>query len=188
MMKDEYKIIRKRAWNKDKHGAIEGLPLYLLIMVIIAVVAVAAILGFMIQPGQQVGDVKILTGAAGNPQLDNVRCTSKQANGDYWYTGNNVYSGATTSNQIVVEVKNSQGNFMSGATVKIEGLNYIDTKTTAGDGRAIFTLQNRANNNPGPISPMLSAGQTSGSLTVTISYPGWFGTSSKTTNIQVIVA
>jgi hypothetical protein len=52
-----------RGWGKDRNGAIEGLPLYLLIIIIITAVSIGIVMGLlnMVKPPQALGTVSLST-------------------------------------------------------------------------------------------------------------------------------
>ncbi|MEM2868820.1 MAG: Ig-like domain-containing protein [Thermoplasmata archaeon] len=118
-----------RKWRRSDGGAIEGLPLYLLIIVIITAVSIGIVFGMLslAKPPQALGSVSV------SPQL--VVVSDKDGDG-IW---------ANESVAITVTVTDSSGNRLAGAVVTLQG-NNIKTRegskpyaTTDANGEAKFT-------------------------------------------------
>ncbi|AIZ56473.1 hypothetical protein Mpt1_c05850 [Candidatus Methanoplasma termitum] len=101
-MRKTERLIRKL--NKNKKGSIEGLPLQLMIMIIIATIGTAILVGWMgnIDSPKSIGSVEVVSG-------------------DIILDGN-----STTDGMIEVYVSDQDGNPLSGATVVLSGLGVSD--------------------------------------------------------------
>jgi len=90
--------------NRNKKGSIEGLPLQLMIMIIIATMGTAILIGWMgnIDTPKHIGGVEVVSG-------------------DIVLNGN-----STTSGYVEVYVTDQNGNPLSGATVVLSGLGVAD--------------------------------------------------------------
>ena len=119
-MSNKTRLIRKL--NRNKKGSIEGLPLQLMIMIIIATMGTAILIGWMgnIDTPKHIGGVEVVSG-------------------DIVLNGN-----STTSGYIEVYVTDQNGNPLSGATVVLSGLGVADKNgktayaNTDSMGRAVF--------------------------------------------------
>ena len=132
---------RRRALSDDRAGGIEGLPLQLMILILIATLATAVMIGWMgnIQAPDSIGDVQVDSG-----HLAVTR------------TG----SSCTTSEDISIYVTDQNGDPLKDAVVCLSGLG-ITTESggtvyteTGDDGMAHFPkgLKLRMNNNVGFIT------------------------------------
>jgi len=114
------------AYRRNTRAAIEGLPLYLLIIIIITAVSIGIVMGMlnMVKPPQTIGNVSI------SPEAIEVR---DDGTGTY----------VNSSFSLNVTVTDGSGNRLSGAVVTLGGNNvkmdggaaYLTTK----DGKASFT-------------------------------------------------
>jgi len=119
-MSNKQRLIRKL--NSNKKGSIEGLPLQLMIMIIIATMGTAILIGWMsnIDTPKHIGGVEVVSG-------------------DIVLNGN-----STTNGYIEVYVTDQNGNPLSGATVVLSGLGVADKNgktayaNTDSMGRAVF--------------------------------------------------
>jgi hypothetical protein len=107
--------IRKRI-NRNENGALEGLPLYLIIMVVIAAVAIVIIISWL--------------GTVQNTDLDDIEITGTENDGTL--TEGQTYS-------ITITAKGNNGKNLEGVSVKIEGAGISKTLKTQSDGKATFT-------------------------------------------------
>jgi len=99
------KKLKPRKMNEK--GALEGLPLYLIILVVVAGVGTAIIVGWMM--------------SADSTELDSIEVNK------------NVLS--TSANQAVtVTAYDQDGNRLEGATVTMEGCNIVESGTTDSNG------------------------------------------------------
>ena len=90
--------------NKNRRGSIEGLPLQLMIVIIIATMGTAILVGWMgsIDPPKSIGTVEVVSGDI-------------------------VLEGSSTSNGMIeIYVADQNGNPLSGATVVLSGLGVTD--------------------------------------------------------------
>jgi len=94
----------KKKLNRNKRGSIEGLPLQLMIVIIIATLGTAILIGWMgsIDTPKSIGTVDVVSG-------------------DIVLEGT-----STTNGVIVVYVADQNGNPLSGATVVLSGLGVMD--------------------------------------------------------------
>jgi hypothetical protein len=101
-MSNKQRLMKKL--NRSKKGSIEGLPLQLMIMIIIATMGTAILIGWMgnIDTPKHIGGVEVVSG-------------------DIVLNGNN-----TTNGYIEVYVTDQNGNPLSGATVVLSGLGVAD--------------------------------------------------------------
>ncbi|MGQ9583706.1 MAG: carboxypeptidase-like regulatory domain-containing protein [Thermoplasmatota archaeon] len=120
---------RTGALQRNDRGAIEGLPLYLLIIVIITAVSIGIVFGMLglAKPPQALGSVSL------SPQL----VVLSDRDGDGTWTNESV--------ALTIIVTDSSGNRLPGAVVTLTG-NGIKTPsgtnpyaTTNSDGMAVFT-------------------------------------------------
>lgn len=98
-------IGKPRDIRRDRNAALEGLPLYLLIMVIIAAVGIAVVLGWM----GMIGGPKVIDSVG----VDTTPGTVSLVHNDT----TDAYARADVS--VVVTVKDQDGNPLSGATVRL---------------------------------------------------------------------
>ena len=90
--------------NRNKKGSIEGLPLQLMIMIIIATMGTAILIGWMgsIETPKHIGTVEVVSG-------------------DIFLNGN-----STSDGFIEVYITDQSGNPLSGATIVLSGLGVTD--------------------------------------------------------------
>jgi len=119
----------KYSWRKRNDAAIEGLPLYLLIIIIITAVSIGIVMTMlnMAKPPQTLGQVSLSTPVV----------VLNDPNKDGTYNNDSV--------SLVVTVTDSSGNKLSGAVITLTG-NDIKTSacgnpyaTTGSDGKASFS-------------------------------------------------
>lgn len=122
-MKSQKKHTKKRLTD-DRKGALEGLPLYLVILVLITGVATTIMMGWLSQPeNKTIGDVLVTP--------DKIILTG---------------SGPYSNNHITLKVyvKDNDGNPVKGAVVTVKGMGIESSKgttpsaTTDNDGIAQF--------------------------------------------------
>lgn len=111
---------------RDKNAALEGLPLHLLILVIVATVGMSIVLAWLAPLkaglGTSIGSVALTE----NGGVDKITCLT-QADGT-----------ATGSGRIVITVKDQNGKPLVGADVELRGSGTIDAKKTDPNGIADF--------------------------------------------------
>ena len=97
-------LIKIKKLNKNRKGSIEGLPLQLMIMIIIATMGTAILVGWMgsIDSPKSIGTVEVVSGDI-------------------------VLNGSSTSDGVLeIYVADQNGNPLSGATVVLSGLGVTD--------------------------------------------------------------
>ncbi len=106
----------RASFRNDEGASVEGMPLYMLIMVVIVVVSIGILMGILGGfQGQSIGDVTVdpdaheLPGGGGEVAFN-------------------------------VTVKDTDGKAIEGATVYISGAGVSTASKTDGDGRATFTV------------------------------------------------
>ncbi|MFA5452258.1 MAG: carboxypeptidase-like regulatory domain-containing protein [Candidatus Methanomethylophilaceae archaeon] len=113
--------------SRNKKGSIEGLPLQLMILIIIATLGTAVIIGWMgnIETPSSIGDVTVDT--------NEIRLSGTASNGYY-----------TTYSPVKICVTDQNGNPLEGATIVLMGLGVTDAnnntayKTTDNTGCVSF--------------------------------------------------
>jgi len=108
----------RKGWSNDKRGAIEGLPLYLLIIIIITAVSIGIVMGLlnMAKPPQALGTVSLST------PLIAVKDD-----------GSGIYKNDSVS--LTVTVTDSSGNRLKDAVVTLSGDNIKKADGTNPYGR-----------------------------------------------------
>ena len=106
-------MIRRRTniLKKDKKGALEGLPLYLIILVVIAGVGTAVLVGWMM--------------SAQSTELDSIELDRNTL--------------TTSQRTVSVTAYDQNGNTLEGVTVTLEGCGVIEAGTTDSNGVAQFS-------------------------------------------------
>ena len=112
-------MCRKVRLRRDEEGALEGLPLYLIILVVIAGVSTAIVFGWM--------------QSAESTELDNI---SIDAGSDGLVT-----TASGSNDEIVVEAYDQNNDPLSGATVTLEGCSVNKIGETGDDGTVEFTVE-----------------------------------------------
>ena len=120
-----------RRLKSDNNAALEGLPLYLLIMVIIAAVGISVVMGWM----NMIGGPKAIDDVMSQP--DEILITGAGGSSEY----------SNTSIEITIVVYDQDGNPLAGAMVVLdgEGLTILDADNTAptavtdANGKVMFT-------------------------------------------------
>lgn len=117
-MHGHIRMIRKSSasFKNDDRASVEGMPLYMLIMVVVVVASLAIIMGLMGSfTGQNLGEV------SATPDVIHV-------------------SGGEGSTEFTVTVKDTEGRAIEGATVYIEGEGVATAAKTGEDGTATFSV------------------------------------------------
>ncbi len=146
-----------------EEGAIVGLPLEILIAVVVAAVALAAILSFMVTSGPQINSWQIYVDGK---LTKNINATTQP-------DGSAVWNGTIT---IVVEDQN--GHPLPNVKVLLDGCGVTAAGQTNAKGVATIHLNNVT----------LPSGVTSDEIKVTLSYPGLIGEQTKSDSLTVIRA
>lgn len=133
-------INRRCRWNRD--AALEGLPLYLIILVVVAAVAIVAILSFFPSGGKNLDAIEV------NDSAD--------------FSGDAII--LDTEKVFYVKALDNDGKPLEGVTVTASGPNgAIGSGTTNGTGIAQITLSDY---------PTLSSNVDFGEISVTAKYTG----------------
>ncbi len=138
-------------------GSVIGLPLYILIAVVVAAVALAAILSFMVTSGPTISDWSI--------QPKQINATTDPRTGQ-----------ATWSGYINITVYDQNGHPLSNVNVLLEGCGITVGGTTNAHGFLSLHIK----------GVTLPKNVQADKIKVTMSYPGLIGEQSKTDNILVI--
>ena len=132
-----------KALRKNRKGGIEGLPLQLMIIIMVATLGTAIIVGWMgnIEEPHSINKVEVDTG-----EIDLTYNAVKSGN---------IY---TTDEDVIISVYDQSGNPIEGATVVLSGLGVKDSDgrtahaDTDSDGMAVFKgLKIRMSGNTGYI-------------------------------------
>ncbi|MEF8873976.1 MAG: hypothetical protein V5A88_04810 [Candidatus Thermoplasmatota archaeon] len=102
----------RRLKREDEKGALEGLPLYLIILVVIAGVGTAIIAGWMM--------------SAQSTELDHIEIDDKE------FT-------AGTNNGVTITAYDQDNEPLEDATVTLEGCGVVESETTDSNGEASFS-------------------------------------------------
>jgi hypothetical protein len=108
------KLIRRI--HRDEKGALEGLPLYLIILVVIAAVAIVVIMAWM--------------GSVQDTDLESIEIAGTETDGT-------LVEGETYS--ITITAKGNNGKNLEGVSVEMEGAGITKTLKTQSDGTVTFT-------------------------------------------------
>ncbi len=137
-MKD--RVLNRR--KIDCKGALEGLPLYLIILVVIAGIGTAIIAGWMM--------------GAESTELDHIEIEGAGSDDTVSIGGD--------SEEVTITAYDQNGNGLEGATVTLEGCGVSEIEKTNSDGEATFTdLENKAD---------LPSNENFGEIQVTVKYTG----------------
>lgn len=165
-------VFTDRNIRKDNEDGIEGLPLQLMILILIATLATAIIIGWMgnIDTPDSIGEVSVNVGS--------VETDSSSSSGSYYsnYYNKNKTTATTNSNlnktikdSFTVYVTDQDGNPLEGAVVTLSG-NGIQTsdgttphKTTDSNGEVTFS--------GGSLKLKISG--TTAYITINVSKPGY---------------
>lgn len=140
--------MKKTVFVRNQEGQVLGLPMYLIIVMIVAVAVIAAVI-FMIPQGTKTMNAAVSTGSA---QLS---------------TGVNADNEATFGVipvTITVTTNDEQRSPIMGATVRLVGCHVVGEGTTLADGVAAFDV---------PAGAYLAAGINEGKLKMTVKAPGY---------------
>ena len=139
--------------RRDRSGALEGLPLYMIILVVIAAVAIVSILALVPRP--LLPDYMTITTTNGS--LDGTGlCWNKAA--------------PAQTVTITLFAKDNRGPINS-ATVSLQGASIDVTGTTANGGVFTRTSINPTTTNPNPGSDVIDVTATFGGVSITQQIP-----------------
>lgn len=146
--------------RNDRRGGIEGLPLQLMIVILVATMGTAIIIGWMgsIETPHSIGEVTV----------DEV-----EANGD------------GTLPDFTITVRDQDGNYLEGATVVLQGMNVSKPDGDGGSGTAFATTGNDGKASFSGLTIDPSGNSAVGFLTVMVSKAGYGEDSS--TRVTVIL-
>ncbi len=116
--------MRKKGFSKDDEAQVLGLPMYLIIIMIVAVAVIAAVI-FMIPQGTGLMNVQVIDHAVIAESPGNASAFSFED--DYDVT-------------VKVTTNDNQANPISGATVTLVGSGDADSATTNSDGLATLSV------------------------------------------------
>ncbi len=142
---------------RKEEGDVIGLPLYILIAVVVAAVALAAILSFMVTSGPTISDWNI--------QPKQINATTDDVTGQAKWSG-----------YVNITVYDQNGHPLSNVNVLLEGCGITMGGTTNAHGMVSLYLKNVT----------LPKNVQADKIKVTMSYPGLIGEQTKTDNILVI--
>ncbi|MFW5898649.1 MAG: hypothetical protein ACOCT7_02200 [Candidatus Saliniplasma sp.] len=106
---------RKVRLRRDEGGALEGLPLYLILLVVIAGVSTAIVFGWM--------------QSAESTELDHIKVDVSDG-----------YVTSGSSNNVEITVYDRNDDELSGATVTLQGCGVKEIGETDSDGKAEFSV------------------------------------------------
>ncbi len=151
-----------------EEGAVVGLPLYILIAVVVAAVALAAILSFMVTSGPSIGSWTIKIGGKTGGEIT---CTDIHDDGTAWYN-------TTQYGNLEITVYDQNGHPLPNVKVIIEGCGITHANHTNPQGYTWFSLD----------GVHLQSGQQVDEIKITMKYPGLIGEQSKSDSLSVVRA
>ena len=107
---------------RNEKGQVLGLPMYLIVIMIVAVAIIAAVI-FMIPKGSQTMNAQVTTGAVAGDGTNNA--------GEFEFTNFDVVIRVTTNDD--------RRDPIAGAIVRLSGGHTVAEATTDADGNAMFT-------------------------------------------------
>ncbi|MFP3871976.1 MAG: hypothetical protein ACOCTR_01775 [Candidatus Natronoplasma sp.] len=175
-----------RRIEDDEYAQIMGIPLYILLIVIIAAVSLAAILGFMVTTEPKIDDVRVHEVQHGtNETHESVICEELYEDGRAYYKGSERPDPDDSDNTLppekeydeylVVTIYDEDGNVMAGVDVEAEGAGASAVATTNSTGQAELDLD----------GCRLRQNEDHAKIEIEASYEGLIGTESVQTSIWV---
>ncbi len=144
------KRIRARNIDKDEEAQIMGIPLYILIIVIIATISLAAIMGFMVTREASINNVEIRDVEIDGELEDELYCDDIREDGHAYYKGSErphpddpddtLPPEGNYSEHLIVTVYDEDGNEMPGVDVELTGAGVDSVGTTNGTGQVELSL------------------------------------------------
>lgn len=134
------KLRKKFCW--DERGALEGLPLYLIILVVITAIGIVIMITWL--------------STMQEPDLDTIEIE---------LTGGTAPAGTLYTDEpvnITITAKGTNGKGLEGVSVELNGAGFVQTLKTQSGGSVTFQ----------DVTPALSANQYTGEITVTAKYSG----------------
>ena len=141
--------IRARKIGMDEDAQIMGIPLYILIIVIIATISLAAIMGFMVTRDAPINNVDISRVEIDEELEDDLICDDIREDGYAYYKGSErpdedgegtIQPEEGYSEYLVVTVYDEDGNEMPGVDVEASGAGVDSVGTTNGTGQVELSL------------------------------------------------
>lgn len=157
--------VKWQARKLNRKGGIEGLPLELMIIIIIATMGTAILVGWMgnIETPHSIGGVDVETGTLGDSDIT----TQISLDG----------KGSTDAACIGVYVRDQDGNPLKGATVVLSGLNVAKTATDQATSTKTYSSAYATTDNNGLATldnlHLALKGGSVGFVTVSVSMPGY---------------
>ena len=140
--------MKKRNFRGNNKAQVLGLPMYLIIVMIVAVAVIAAVI-YMIPQGTQTLAASVSSGAA------------------YSSSGTDAENQATFDQftvTVMVQTNDEEKNPIKDATVRLSGCHVVAEGTTLADGTTTITV---------PATAYLSAGINEGYMKMTVKAPGY---------------
>ncbi len=144
-----------------EEGAVVGLPLYILITVVVAAVALAAILSFMVTSGPSINSWVI---KVGNNQTKVIKAQT-QTDGTAKWTGD-----------VTISVYDQNGHPLPNVKVVLDGCGVVEAGQTDQRGNVTIHLTDVT----------LPSGVQEDEIQVNMQYPGLIGQQTKTDTLTVI--
>ncbi len=150
-----------------EEGAVVGLPLYILITVVVAAVALAAVLSFMVTSGPSINSwqIYISNGSSGSFNLTKVIKAHTDTTGEAKWSG-----------QVKIVIEDQNGHPLPNVKVVLDGCGVTEAGQTDSNGTAVITLNDVT----------LPSGVQQDQIQVKMQYPGLIGEQTKTDTITVI--
>ncbi len=145
-----------KALRKNRKGGIEGLPLQLMIIIMIATLGTAIIVGWMgnIEEPHSIGSVDVESGDLDLTKVNSTYSTTASGSFGSYYRSNE---------DVIITVYDQSGNPLSDATVVLSGLGVTDSEgntvhgNTDDEGRVVFNdLRMRMNSHVGYLTVEVS--------------------------------
>ncbi|MEF8874833.1 MAG: hypothetical protein V5A88_09240 [Candidatus Thermoplasmatota archaeon] len=141
-----------RRIKDNEGGQIMGIPLYILLIVIIAAISLAAILGFMVTSEPKIDEIRIHSVQHGdsNSTYDSILVEERYDDGRAYYKGSERPDPDDESNtlrpergydqNLVVTAYDEEGNPMAGVDIEATGAGVSSVATTNASGMAELDL------------------------------------------------
>ena len=151
-----------------EEGAVVGLPLYILITVVVAAVALAAILSFMVTSGPSINSwvIKIGTDPSHVNQTKVIKAQTQQDGTAKW------------NGYVVITVYDQNGHPLPNVKVVLDGCGVVEAGQTDQNGNVTIHLT----------GVTLPSGVQEDEIQVKMQYPGLIGQQTKTDTLTVIRA
>jgi hypothetical protein len=160
-------IIKPRLIWHDHRGAIEGLPLYLIILVVITVVAVSIILAWLFIFTDNLGAVSVTP--------DEISLEDKTDDGEYAY--NSDVTNGIGAGIVTITVKSDKGRPLKGAVIHLSGCGIDERHKTDASGK--WSSEGKG------LDVKLPMAISSGEIIIKVTYHAAMGMQMKTVTIMV---